>query len=139
MHNKLPLLSERHFIDMKTLGNIVWLVFGGILIALMYYIAGFVLCITIIGIPFGLQLFKLGTYTFWPFGYELGDKPNEPGCFSIVFNVLWIMLGWWEIAIAHALFGALLCITIVGFPLGLAHFKIALASLLPFGKEIRKK
>ena len=123
---------------MNTLGNIIWLIFGGILTGVLYYVAGAALCVTIIGIPFGLQLFKLGTYSFWPFGHELGDRPNQPGCYSIAFNVLWILGGWWEIAVVHALFGVLLCITVVGIPLGLAHFKIALATLIPFGKEIRK-
>ena len=124
---------------MNTLGNIFWLLLGGIATGLGYYVAGLVLCVTIIGIPFGVQLFKIGTYAFWPFGYELGDKPNQQGCLSLGFNIIWIMFGWWEIAILHVLFGALLCITIVGIPLGLAHFKIAIATLIPFGKEIRKK
>jgi len=124
---------------MNTLGNFFWLLLGGIATGLGYYVAGLVLCVTIIGIPFGVQLFKIGTYAFWPFGYELGDKPGEQGCLSLGFNIIWIMFGWWEIAILHVLFGALLCITIVGIPLGLAHFKIAIATLIPFGKEIRKK
>ena len=124
---------------MNTLGNIFWLLLGGIATGLGYYVAGLVLCVTIIGIPFGVQLFKIGTYAFWPFGYELGDKPSQQGCLSLGFNIIWIMFGWWEIAILHVLFGALLCITIVGIPLGLAHFKIAIAALIPFGKEIRKK
>lgn len=124
---------------MNTLGNIIWLLLGGIATGLGYYLAGVVMCITIIGIPFGLQLFKIGTYAFLPFGYELGDKPGQQGFLSIAFNIIWIVLGWWEMAIMHALFGALLCITIVGIPLGLAHFRIAIAALIPFGKEIRKK
>ena len=65
---------------MNTLGNIFWLLLGGIATALLYYVAGVVMCITILGIPFGLQLFKIGTYALWPFGKELGDKPNEPSC-----------------------------------------------------------
>ena len=125
---------------MNTLGNIFWLLFGGIVTGLMYYVAGALLCVTIIGIPFGLQLFKIGSYAFWPFGKELGDKPEYTGgCLSIGFNILWIITGWWEIAIIHALSGLLLCMTIVGIPLGLAHFKIAIAAAIPFGKEIRDK
>ena len=124
---------------MKTAGNILWLLFGGIIVALGYYICGLVLCITIIGIPFGVQLFKIGTYALWPFGHELVNKPKDPGCLSIGFNLIWVLFGWWEIALTHVAFGLLLCITIVGIPWGLAHFKIALAAALPFGKEIQAK
>ena len=122
---------------MKTLGNILWLVLGGLLTALGYCLAGLLLCITIIGIPFGVQLFKFGRFALWPFGHEMVFKPEEPGCLSIVMNVVWVLLGWWEIALVHAAFGLLLCITIVGIPWGVQHFKIAIGSLLPFGKEIR--
>lgn len=123
---------------MKTAGNIFWLIFGGIATALLYFVAGFIACVTIIGIPFGVQLFKLGTYALWPFGYELIGKDGEPGCLTTGMNVLWILLGWWEVALLHMLFGALLCITIIGIPLGIAHFKIAFAAVFPFGREIRK-
>ena len=122
---------------MNGLGNILWLVLGGIVIALIYYVVGLLLCISIIGIPFGIQLFKLGTYALWPFGRELVNGPNEPGFISILKNLLWILLGWWEIALLHLFFGLLFCITIVGIPWGLQHFKMALASIFPFGKEIR--
>ena len=122
---------------MKTLGNIFWLLFGGIIIAVIYYIVGLLLCITIIGIPFGIQLFKMGTYSLWPFGHELVYGPQEPGCITLFMDVLWIMLGWWEIAILHCIFGLFFLITIVGIPFGIQHFKMAFASLIPFGKEIR--
>ena len=122
---------------MKTLGNLIWLVFGGLIIALIYYVVGLLTCITIIGIPFGIQLFKLGTYSLWPFGHELVYGPQEPGCVSILMDVIWIMLGWWEIAILHIAFGLLFFITIIGIPWGLQHFKMAFASLIPFGKEVR--
>ena len=122
---------------MKALGNIIWLVLGGLVIALIYYAVGLLMCITIIGSPFGVQLFKLGTYALWPFGHELVDGPNEPGCVSIVMNLIWILLGWWEIALIHLGCGLLLLITIIGIPWGLQHFKMALSSLFPFGKEIK--
>lgn len=122
---------------MKILGNIIWLLLGGIVIALIYYIVGLVMCVTIIGIPFGVQLFKLGTYALWPFGHELVFRPAEPGCLSTVMNLIWILLGWWEIAILHLVFGLLFCITIIGIPWGVQHFKMAFNSLFPFGKEIR--
>jgi Predicted membrane protein len=122
---------------MNSLGNIFWLLLGGIIIALIYYVVGLLMCITIIGIPFGVQLFKLGTYALWPFGHQMVDKPNEPGCLSIVMNLLWILTGWWEVALLHAIFGLICCVTIVGIPFGVQHFKMALASVFPFGKEIR--
>ena len=122
---------------MNSLGNIFWLLLGGIIIALIYYVVALLMCITIIGIPFGVQLFKLGTYALWPFGHQMVDKPNEPGCLSIVMNLLWILTGWWEVALLHAIFGLICCVTIVGIPFGVQHFKMALASVFPFGKEIR--
>jgi uncharacterized membrane protein YccF (DUF307 family) len=122
---------------MKSLGNILWLLLGGILIALLYYIVGLVMCVSIIGIPFGVQLFKFGTFSLWPFGHELVDGPGQPGCVSVVMNLIWILAGWWEIAILHFIFGFLFCITIVGIPWGTQHFKLAIASIFPFGKEIR--
>jgi len=122
---------------MKTAGNIIWLVLGGIVITLLYYLAGLLMCLTIIGIPFGTQLFKLGTYTLWPFGHELVSGPQDSGCLPIVMNLLWILFGWWEIALLHLGCGLVFCITIVGIPWGMQHFRLAIASIFPFGKEIR--
>ena len=121
---------------MKLIGNIFWLIFGGLLIALLYYIVGLLMCFTLIGIPFGLQLFKFGTYSLWPFGHELVDRPGEPGCVSAVMDLIWILFGWWEISILHLVFGLIFCITIVGIPFGLQHFKMILPTIFPFGKEI---
>lgn len=122
---------------MKSLGNILWLLLGGILIALLYYLVGLVMCVSIIGIPFGVQLFKFGTFSLWPFGHELVDGPGQPGCVSVVMNLIWILCGWWEIAILHLAFGLLFCVTIVGIPWGIQHFKLAIGTVFPFGKEIR--
>ena len=122
---------------MKTLGNLLWLILGGLIVAVIYFIVGLLLCVTIIGIPFGVQLFKLGTYALWPFGREMVFAPDEPGCLSLVMNLLWILLGWWEIAIVHGVFGLICCVTIVGIPWGVQHFKMAVNSLFPFGLEIR--
>ena len=121
---------------MKFLGNILWLIMGGIVIAMIYYLVGLVMCITIIGIPFGVQLFKLGTYALWPFGHELVNGPDEPGCVSVVMNRVWILLGWWEIAILHLVFGLLFCVTIVGIPFGKQCFKFAKLALAPFGADV---
>jgi len=122
---------------MKTLGNIVWVIFGGFIVALVYYVVGLFMCATIIGIPFGVQLFKFGTFTLWPFGHEIVDRPNEPSVLSVVMDVIWIACGWWEIALGHLFFGCALCVTIIGIPLGLQHFKMIVPALLPFGKTVR--
>lgn len=122
---------------MNTIGNFFWLILGGIVVAIMYYLVGLLMCITIVGIPFGVQLFKLGTYALWPFGREIVDGPGQPGCLSVVMNLIWILAGWWEIAILHAVFGLLCFITIVGIPFGTRHFQMAIASIFPFGKVIR--
>ena len=124
---------------MNSIGNFLWLLLGGIIVAIIYWIVGLLMCITIIGIPFGIQLFKLGSYALWPFGHELVDRPGEPGCLSIVTNLIWILLGWWEIAIIHLVCGLLCCLTVVGIPFGIQHFKMALNSIFPFGKEVRRK
>ena len=122
---------------MKLLGNILWLILGGLLVALIYFLVGILMCITVVGIPFGLQLIKLGSYSLWPFGHQLVYRPNEPGCLSIVMNLIWILLGGWEIAIIHLACGILFCITIVGIPWGVQHFRMAINSIFPFGKEVR--
>jgi len=121
---------------MNFLGNILWLLLGGLLTAVLYYLNGLLMCITIVGIPFGVQLFKLGTYALWPFGHEIVSGPSDGGCLSVIMNLLWIFLGWWEIALIHVSFGLLFCITIIGIPWGMQHFKMAIGSVFPFGKKI---
>lgn len=121
---------------MNILGNIIWLILGGFITAMMYFFNGLLMCITIIGIPFGLQMFKFAGLSLWPFGREVRSNPTS-GCLTTGFNVLWIIFGWWEIALTHIIFGAVLCITIVGIPLGMQHFKLAKYSLFPFGCTIR--
>ncbi|MBQ6576635.1 MAG: YccF domain-containing protein [Bacteroidales bacterium] len=118
---------------MSLLGNILWLILGGILVSAIYLIVGLLFCLTIIGIPFGLQLFKLAGLAFCPFGKDVKTKPGEPGCLSVVMNLLWIVLGWWEIAAIHLVFGIICCVTIIGIPFGIQHFKLMLLSLTPFG------
>jgi len=121
---------------MNFLGNIFWLVLGGMITAVLYFLAGLLMCATIIGIPFGVQLFKFGVFSLMPFGHNVVNAENSTGCLSIIFNVLWILFGWWEIALIHAVFGLVFCITIIGIPFGIQHFKIAGYSLLPFGRTI---
>lgn len=121
---------------MSLIGNILWLIFGGLVTSLMYFVAGLVMCVTIVGIPFGLQLFKFGAFALMPFGHEVGGNCTS-GCLTLGFNVLWIFLGWWEIALVHVACGLLFCVTIVGIPFGLQHFKLAGYSLFPFGRSIQ--
>ncbi|MEA1886062.1 MAG: YccF domain-containing protein [Bacteroidota bacterium] len=121
---------------MKILGNIVWLLFGGIIIAIEYFIASVALMITIIGIPFAIQTLKLGIFALWPFGSEVRTDIRASGCLYIIMNILWLLLGGLAIAISHAFFGLLLCITIIGIPFGMQHFKLAAIALSPFGRDI---
>ena len=121
---------------MNFLGNILWFVLGGFIISLYYFLVGLFFCITIIGIPFGLQLIKMAGFALCPFGHDVQSGPNDGGCLSVLMNVIWILLGGIEIAMLHLTFGAVLCITIIGIPFGLQHFKMALLALVPFGKRI---
>lgn len=121
---------------MKFIGNILWLVLGGLLVALYYFLVGLLFCITIVGIPFGYQLLKMGVFALWPFGSEVQSDTNDGGCLSIIMNVIWILVGGIEIAMIHVTFGLICCITIIGIPFGIQHFKMALLAFLPFGKKI---
>ena len=121
---------------MKTLGNIIWIVFGGLEVALEYFVAGLALMITIIGIPFGLQSIKLGILALWPFGSKITSKKPQPGCLNLFMNVLWLFVGGIWICLSHLLLGILFCITIIGIPFGKMHFRLARLALSPFGKEI---
>ena len=121
---------------MSTLGNLVWLIFGGLLVSACYFVMGLLYCITIIGIPVGVQLFKLGMLSLSPFGHDVVDRDGAMGCWSVFLNILWIVFGGLEIALTHVAIGLLFCITIVGIPFGMQHFKLAILALMPFGKEI---
>lgn len=121
---------------MKTLGNIIWLLFGGIVTCVEYLVASIGLMITIIGIPFGLQTLKMAGLALWPFGKEIQDTGSSGGCLSVVMNIIWIFMGGIWICLSHLGFGLLLCITIVGIPFGIQHFKLAGLALAPFGKKI---
>ena len=124
---------------MKILGNIIWLLFGGIIIAIEYFISSFLLIITIVGIPFGVQTMKLGLLALWPFGAETRQGDRSSGCLYILMNILWILLGGIWIALSHFVFGLILCITIIGIPFGMQHFKLAGIALTPFGRDIIRR
>ena len=103
----------------------------------MYYaVVGILFCVSIIGIPFGVQLFKMAGLALWPFGYEVKAGPNDTGCLSIFMNIIWVVCGGVEISIMHLTFGLICCLTIVGIPFGLQHFKMAALAFVPFGKVI---
>jgi uncharacterized membrane protein YccF (DUF307 family) len=123
---------------MSILGNIVWLLFGGIIIAIQYFIGSIILMITIIGIPFGLQTLKMASMAIWPFGRDTRVDVRASGCLYIIMNIIWLLAGGLWIALSHAFFGALLCITIIGIPFGLQHFKLTAIALSPFGRDIIK-
>jgi uncharacterized membrane protein YccF (DUF307 family) len=121
---------------MRLLGNIVWLIFGGIIIAIEYFVGSLVLMITIVGIPFGIQTLKMAALALWPFGRYTRVHSRASGCLYILMNVLWLLTGGICIAITHAIFGLLLCMTIIGIPFGLQHFKLTEIALSPFGRDI---
>ncbi len=120
---------------MSFIGNIIWLVFGGIIGAIFWSVAGLLVCITIIGIPFGLQCFKIAGFVLWPFGRQI--EAGNFGVGGLIGNILWIMLLGWELCVLHLTIGLVLCITIIGIPFGLQHFKLALLAILPFGAIIK--
>jgi len=124
---------------MKLLGNIIWLVFGGFATAMGYFWGSLAMAVTIIGIPFAIQSFKLGILCLWPFGQEIQPANGSSGALSFVFNIIWIILAGFWIALTHLFFGILLAITIIGLPWAQQHFKLAGLALAPFGKEILVK
>lgn len=121
---------------MKLLGNIIWLIFGGINIALEYFVAGLILMLTIVGIPFGLQSFKLGILALCPFGAKVEWMQSQPGCLSTFMNILWFFVGGIWIFLTHIFYGFILCITIIGIPFGKMHFRLAKLALSPFGRAV---
>lgn len=124
---------------MSTLGNLIWLIFGGFLIFIEYMVAGFLLCLTIIGIPFGIQVFKLAWLALWPFDKTIIYKGYAPGCLSTIMNLIWLLVGGIWIAATHLVFGLLLGITIIGIPWAGQHFKLMSLALTPFGREVVEK
>jgi len=123
---------------MRVILNIIWLVLCGIWMAIGYAVAGlicFLLFFLVITIPFGIAAFRIAGYVLWPFGRTI-DRRTTAGLGSLIGNILWIILFGWELALAHLFTGVLLCLTIIGIPLGLANFKIIPISLVPLGVRI---
>jgi len=119
---------------MRLLGNIIWFVFGGLLGAIAWVLAGVLVSITIIGIPFGLQCFKIAGYVLWPFGKEI--QLGDFGAMSLIGNVLWIILLGWELALLHAFFALVLALTIIGIPFAVQQLKLIQLSFVPFGARV---
>jgi uncharacterized membrane protein YccF (DUF307 family) len=120
---------------MRLIGNVLWFVLAGLWLAIGYLLAALVMFILIITIPFALQAVKLSMFALWPFGRTVVKRPDA-GAPSLIGNILWLILAGWWLAIGHLVTGILLCITIIGIPLGLGNFKLIPISLWPFGREI---
>lgn len=120
---------------MKTLLNIIWLVLAGFWLWLGYLLAGAVMCLLVVTIPWGIASFRIGAYALWPLGREAVSKPTA-GSWSFIGNVVWFLLAGLWLAIGHVVSGVLLCLTIFGIPLGIADFKMVPVSLAPLGKEV---
>ena len=119
--------------ELKTLGNILWFIFGGFIGGLVWILVGLLWCITIIGIPVGKQCFKFASLSFWPFGKDIVYSDNM---FSIIINVIWILLFGWEMALGYLVIGCIWCVTIIGIPFGLQFFKLAKLAIMPLGADI---
>ena len=120
---------------MKVLLNIIWLVFGGLVMALGYAVVALVMFILIVTIPFGIASARIALFCLWPFGRTLVRR-SDAGAGSLIGNVIWIVLAGWWLALGHLVTGVLMCLTIIGIPLGLANFKLIPVSLTPFGRDI---
>ena len=120
---------------MSTLLNIIWLVLSGIWLALGYVVAGVICCILIVTIPFGIASFRIANYALWPFG-RTAVLRRDAGAGSAIGNVIWLIVAGWWLALGHVVTGVLLCLTVIGIPLGVANFKMIPISLLPLGREI---
>ncbi|HET6253881.1 MAG TPA: YccF domain-containing protein [Puia sp.] len=121
---------------MNFIGNLIWLICGGFFAALGYIFGGFILCVTIVGIPFGLQCFKIAGLVLWPFGKRIVPANHGMGCIYLFCNVIWLICGGLYTAIVHLVFALLLSITIIGIPFARQHLKLVELSLMPFGRQV---
>ena len=124
---------------MNLLLNVIWLIFGGFIVVIAYLLGGILLCLTIIGIPFGIACFKLAGLALAPFGREIREKEPPGGVLAVIMNIIWILLPGLELATFHLVMALLLAITIIGLPLARQHLKMVRMELLPFGFEVRDK
>jgi uncharacterized membrane protein YccF (DUF307 family) len=115
--------------------NVIWLVFCGLWMAILYAVAGLLCFVLIITIPFGIAAFRIAGYVIWPFGRTI-ERRSGAGVGSVVGNVLWIILFGWELALGHLITGVMLALTIIGIPLAVANFKIIPITLVPLGVRI---
>ena len=122
---------------MRLIGNIIWLICGGLAVSLEYLIAGLVLCATIVGIPWGIQCFKIAAASLVPFGLKIESPSLPSGCLYLFFNIIWVIFAGFWIALTHLFFGVLLAVTVIGLPFAKQHFKLMRLSFAPFGKEIK--
>jgi uncharacterized membrane protein YccF (DUF307 family) len=120
---------------MRTLLNLIWLIFAGFWLALGYFLAGVICCVLIITLPFGIAAFRIGVFALWPFGKTIVRR-REAGAFSMIGNIIWFVFAGLWLAIGHLVSGVALCLTIIGIPLGLANFKLIPVSLMPLGVDI---
>jgi uncharacterized membrane protein YccF (DUF307 family) len=121
---------------MNLLLNIIWLILGGFIAVITYLLGGILLCVTIIGIPFGIQCFKLAGLALMPFGREVREKEPPGGALAVIMNVIWIILPGLELAVFHLMMALLFALTIIGLPLAAQHLKMARLAILPFGFEV---
>ena len=121
---------------MKVLGNIIWFIFGGLEMAIVAALEGVILCVTILFIPVGLQMFKVAGFLLWPMGKSV--VPQAPSGFKAFINVIWAILGGWENFLVYALLGVIFCITVIGIPFGLQYFKLARFVIWPLGYGFEK-
>jgi len=121
---------------MRLVLNILWLIFGGFLLALGYALAGVVCCVLVVTIPFGIAAFRMASYALWPFGREVVRKPGA-GLGSAIGNVIWIIVAGWWLALGHILTALTQFVTIIGIPFGIANLKLVPVSLTPLGHEVR--
>lgn len=119
---------------MSFFANILWIIFGGLIMSISWLIAGAILCLTIVGIPFGIQCFKISKLILAPFGKEV-IYGNGMG--SFIMNIIWILIFGWGLALESLIVGIIWCITIFGIPIGIQSFKFAKLAFMPFGAKIR--
>ena len=121
---------------MSLLGNIIWLILGGFVTAVGYILGGLLMCLTIIGIPLGVGAINLGFAVLMPFGKQVVPNRNNINLLAVIFNILWIVVIGWGIAVAHLVSGVILCVTVIGIPFGVQHFKLIPVALLPFSFKL---